>query len=259
MGGCVAVVVGTRESRRAGVGGVRLGRDSLPVIVFDGDDTLWLTEPLYDAARREARTVVERASLDGARWEQIQRKLDVHNVARFGLSSKRFPTSCREAYEVLCAEVGLTPVDSVSRELFDAAAEVFEKEAPLVPGADHVVAGLKSRFRLALLTQGERTVQEKRIADSGLVDLFDLVRIVPKKTPETLSRLLDDLRASPSKSWMVGNSVPSDVNPALAIGMRAVWIDAHVWEHERRETAGAQARLVEVGHLADVPAALAVP
>jgi putative hydrolase of the HAD superfamily len=49
-------------------------------IVFDGDDTLWHTEWLYDDARQQAREVVEAAGLDGARWEELERRTDVKNV-----------------------------------------------------------------------------------------------------------------------------------------------------------------------------------
>src|SRR3712207_5887306 len=85
-------------------GGPSMANVRSAVVVFDGDDTLWRTEPLYDRARQDARFVVENEGLDGARWEELQRRLDVANVARFGLSAKRFPTSCREAYLAVCAE-----------------------------------------------------------------------------------------------------------------------------------------------------------
>ena len=65
-------------------------------IVFDGDDTLWNTERLYDAARAKARHVVEKAGLDGARWEELERRIDVENVAHLGFSTERFPTRPRK-------------------------------------------------------------------------------------------------------------------------------------------------------------------
>ena len=220
-----------------------MNRDDLPVVIFDGDDTLWVTEPLYDAARRAARDIVERAGLDGQTWEALQREIDVNNVQTMGLSADRFPTSCREAYERLAVEIGEAIQPSVARSVFVAAGEVFRSVAPSMPNAAAVVAALRGRHRVALLTQGDRAVQERRIKDSGLAAEFDLVRVVPRKDVSTLQDLLRDLRANADSAWMVGNSVPSDVNPALAVGMRAVWIDAHVWEHERREVTGSAAGL----------------
>jgi FMN phosphatase YigB (HAD superfamily) len=35
--------------------------------------------------------------------------------------------------------------------------------------------------------------------------------------------------------WSVGNSFRSDIAPALAIGLRAIWIDTYVWAHEYQD------------------------
>lgn len=229
------------------------------VVVFDGDDTLWRTEPLYDRARQDARLVVENEGLDGARWEELQRRLDVANVARFGLSAKRFPTSCLEAYLTVCGEVGRAPVAAVAEKVEEAASRVFDERAPLMPGATRVLTRLRDRYRLVLLTQGDETVQRRRVTASRLAHLFDDVVIVPAKTADILVDVLQRVEADPDDTWMVGNSIPSDVRPALAAGMRAVWVDAHVWEHERREAAEDHPRLVQARRLADVPAILGVP
>jgi len=204
-------------------------------VIFDGDDTLWSTEPLYDDARAAAAAIVEQAGLDAGKWEDLEREIDVQNVQRFGLSSERFPTSCVEAYETLAKE-SHRPVDaSVVERIRHAATSVFRRRAPLVPAARSTLERLRSRYRLVLLTQGDRAVQEKRIADSGLADLFERTEIVSQKTVDVLRRLLDELGADPAATWFVGNSIASDVNPAIGAGLHAVWVDAHVWEHERRE------------------------
>ncbi|MGH9195436.1 MAG: hypothetical protein ACRD1T_06830 [Acidimicrobiia bacterium] len=77
------------------------------LLIFDGDDTLWVVEPLYDEARALVRTYIESLEMDGARWEEFQRKIDIGNVQILGLSSTRFPTSCIQAYEHLAASPGL--------------------------------------------------------------------------------------------------------------------------------------------------------
>jgi putative hydrolase of the HAD superfamily len=230
-----------------------MNRTDLPVVVFDGDDTLWITEPLYDAARRAARGVVETVGLNGSAWEDLQREIDVGNIPKFGLSAARFPTSCRQAYEQLCAQVGRPPEQNTADEVYSQAAQVFRQVAPLAPGALEVVTALRASHRVVLLTQGDVAVQDKRVDDSGLEPLFDLIRIVPKKDAATLRKLLRDLGVDAASAWMVGNSVPSDVNPALAVGMRAIWVDAHVWEHEKREQASSRDGLTEIDALTQIP------
>ncbi len=218
--------------------------------VFDGDDTLWSTEPLYDAARQAAGRIVAGAGIDPERWEAVERRLDVENVARFGFSSSRFPTSCVEAYRAV-AEPSLPAVESEVRRAADAA---FKAPAPLVPNARGVLDALAGSYRLVLLTKGDAEVQRQRLEASGLGDLFSHVVIVLEKGHDHFSRLLTRFGASAGVSWSIGNSWRSDIEPALAAGLRAVWIDAHVWEYEQhRPPSAGHPGLVVASALAEVP------
>lgn len=203
-------------------------------IIFDGDDTLWQTEQLYDHARADARREVEAAGLDGDEWERRERLIDVENVARFGHSVQRFPTSCAEAYERLCEDVGQAISIAVRTAVYEAAKSVFSRRAPLVRNAAGILKSLRERgYVLALLTKGDPSVQRCRIEQSGLAHLFDLIEVVDHKTPETIASVLDRLGVPPSAALTVGNSVRSDVLPSLEAGVAPIWVDAHVWEYER--------------------------
>lgn len=218
-------------------------------VVFDGDDTLWKTEELYDDARSKARAIVSRAGLDGAQWEAIEQRLDLENVGTLGYSPDRFPTSCVQAYELLCREAGRAP--AFSQSVARAARSVFEAEAQVMPDAHQTLAALRrSGLRLALLTKGDRLIQKRRVQRSGLRNLFDLVRIVDEKSPAEIRQVVSALGVSADRAWMVGNSMRSDVLPALAAGLRAIWIDAHVWEHERSHDHLADTRAITLPSLA---------
>jgi putative hydrolase of the HAD superfamily len=220
-------------------------------IVFDGDDTLWNTESLYDYARQQAREAVEAAGVDGEAWERIERRIDVENVDRLGHSVVRFPQSCVEAYEAACAAERRAVESAVRVEVRDAARTVFTAEAPLLPLARETLAALAGRgFRLALLTKGEPALQRRRIEQSGLAPFFDLVEIVDAKTPETFQSVLDGLGVAATSALSVGNSIRSDVLPSLAAGIKPIWIDAHVWEYERDHDAVADEDIIEVESLA---------
>jgi putative hydrolase of the HAD superfamily len=222
-------------------------------IIFDGDDTLWQTEPLYDNARQAARSVVERAGLDGAAWEEFERMIDVKNVDQLGLGVDRFPTSCLQAYEELCQQSDLEIDRDVCQEIDAAARAVFTKPAPLAPHARETLTKLRRRgLRLGLLTKGDVSVQRRRIEQSGLADLFDVIHVVDIKTPEDFTLVLDRLGVDPASALSVGNSVRSDVIPALAAGLLAVWIDAHVWEYERMDGVINDERVVTADDLSDV-------
>jgi putative hydrolase of the HAD superfamily len=222
-------------------------------VVFDGDDTLWYTEQLYDDARWNARRIVADAGLDGAEWEKLERRIDVANVALLGYSMERFPTSCVLAYEEACRSQGCTPETAVADRIRHAARSVFARTPPLAPGARETLTCLRTRgARLALLTKGDQELQARRIEGSGLGDLFRVVQIVPEKSPTTIRSMVVSLGVNPESSWMVGNSIRSDVLPALAAGLRAIWINTHVWEYERAHDHLIDERVITISHLVDI-------
>lgn len=223
-------------------------------VVFDGDDTLWHTERLYDDARQAAAEVVHAAGVDPSAWEAIQRRVDVENVATLGHSAQRFPASCVQAYEELCLVHRQAPDPAVSEQVRRVARSVFENDAPVVAGAKATLLLLRARgARLALLTKGDPEVQRRRIDRSGLRDLFDTVLIVPDKSPEVFRDVVASLGSDVDSAWMVGNSIRSDVLPALAAGLRSIWIDAHVWEYERAHDHLVDDRVIQATALADLP------
>jgi putative hydrolase of the HAD superfamily len=206
-----------------------------PLAIFDGDDTLWFVEPLYDKARSQAGRLVAAAGLDPLTWEVVEREIDVRNVEILGVSPARFPTSCVEAYRQLAEQSDRHPDPSVEERIRGAAEQVFRWAATPADGIPGILDELRFHFTLVLLTKGDPVVQRKRVDDSGVASKFDEIRICPEKSERQFRDVLADHDAEPTSAWSIGNSLASDVNPALRIGMRAIWVDAHVWEYERRE------------------------
>ena len=224
-------------------------------VIFDGDDTLWRSEQLYDDARSQARFIVSKSGLDGAQWEERERVIDVQNVSKFRYSMQRFPSSCVQAYEELCLRKG-RPVDRpIAEQILRTAQSVFERDPPLVAGARETLTLLRSRgARLALLTKGDHKLQLRRVERSGLREFFHVIRIVPEKSPEIIREVVAALGVDAGSAWMVGNSMRSDVVPAMNAGLRAVRIPAHVWEHERTHDHITLDGVITTSHIADVPA-----
>jgi putative hydrolase of the HAD superfamily len=208
-----------------------------PTVVLDGDDTLWFVESLYDDARQLAANVVHAEGLDELRWERLERQIDVNNVGTLGLSTERFPASCVEAYRRLATETQCGVSASVEARIRRAAETVFHRKAPSAPELGDLLAKLHEQFTVVLLTKGDEMVQRKRIADAGIADAIDYISIVPEKSEKNFRSVLAAVGSGTDDAWSVGNSLASDINPALRIGMRAIWIDSHVWEYERRESA----------------------
>lgn len=228
-------------------------------LIFDGDDTLWSTEPLYDHARELAREEVVRAGLDGAEWEALERRIDVENVRHLGFSIERFPTSCVQAYEAVSRASNVPTNPVVVERVRSAAQTVFSQDPPLVRGARELLESLRARgAKLALLTKGDHDLQVRRVERSGLADLFDVIHIVSEKPPAAFRDIVTQLKVQPNDAWSVGNSVRSDILPAVEAGLRAVWIDAHVWEHERFNGTFTHEQVVVVNDISRVTEAIEV-
>ena len=223
-------------------------------VIFDGDDTLWWTEVLYDRARQSAGRLVGAAGLDAGAWEILERRIDVANVARFGLSPQRFPTSCVEALDELVSAVGREPEQGLREAVRRAGAGVFTTRAETVDGVVGVLAALLKLSRVGLLTKGDPEIQRRRIEQSGLADRFHDIAIVEEKSAQAFRAAAERLGLPVERCWSVGNSLGSDVLPAIAAGLRAVWVDAHVWEYERSKHVGdLPAGVIRASNLRDVP------
>jgi FMN phosphatase YigB (HAD superfamily) len=227
-----------------------------PFVVFDADDTLWDVEVLYETARISIRRELAQLGLDDSRWEELERAIDVRNFDRMGFSTDRFPTSCVDAYTQLAIATGVNSSSSVRDEIWHTASSVFKAVAPVFQGAWFALEQLRPKFELTLLTQGNKDVQSKRIADSGLESFFSRIEITERKNEESFLKVSRAISRPAVAGWSVGNSVASDIDPALAVGMRAVWIPANSWEFERRKPIAEHGDYEVLDELSALPALL---
>ncbi len=106
----------------------------------------------------------------------------------------------------------------------------------LLDGVRETLAYLSPRHNLYLLTKGDSEEQKLKVERSGIEDYFKQVVIVAEKDVSTYHRIVRQLQIDPQRSWMIGNSPRSDINPALAAGLNAVYIPhPHTWHFEHEE------------------------
>ncbi len=202
------------------------------LIIFDGDDTLWSTMPLYDVAKQHFAEQV--ADLVPSHDVAIKRldAIDHSNVAIMGFSPERFPRSLVEAYRTLCEESGRLPKTEIEKRLIKAGRRVFSSPIVTYPDADEALRRLASRFELVLATKGDIMIQNQRVAQSQLGQYFSEIHTLATKTKEEFQAILAAHRRKPSFAWSVGNSIRSDINPALNAGLSAVLIPRITWQFE---------------------------
>ena len=204
----------------------------ITTVGLDADDTLWHNETIFRLTHaRFVDLLADRADPDPieARLAAVEQR----NLRLYGYGVKGFTLSMIETAMELCEG---EPPPGVIREILAAGREMLAHPVETLPGVDEALAELSKHYRLVLITKGDLLDQERKLAASGLGDLFAAVEIVSEKDRSTYERVFTRHGTGPSQAVMVGNSMKSDVLPAIAAGAYAVHIPyAVTWAHEMAE------------------------
>lgn len=223
-----------------------------PTIIFDGDDTLWRTMPLYSTAKRRFFALLGSLGFDAKCVEEEFEARDMKNVSAWGFTVERFRRSMVETYGAFARKQGKSPTLRVEQRISQVATSIVRNKTRPMPRAKEVLRALHGRCRLVLLTKGEYALQERRVAESGLGEFFERAVIVEHKERETFLRVVRELGSAPERTWSVGDSLRSDIKPALEAGLNAVWIPQETWGYESAEMTGKQ-RVLEARTIRELP------
>ena len=226
----------------------------LTTIGFDADDTLWQNEAFFRLTQaRFAELLADHAEADHlhARLLEAERR----NLGHYGYGIKGFMLSMIEtAIEVT---EGRVPA-SVIGEILSAGQEMLSHPIELLPHAGEAVERLALSHRLVLITKGDLLDQERKLAQSGLGEMFHAVEIVSDKTRATYERAFARHGDGPDRAMMVGNSMKSDVRPALEAGAFGVFVPHGLtWELEHAEAPEGHGRFHELPDLGALPGLIA--
>ncbi|MBZ9811803.1 HAD family hydrolase [Mesorhizobium sp. BR1-1-9] len=222
----------------------------LTTIGFDADDTLWQNEQFFRMTEKRLAAMLA----DHGEEEHISARLleaERRNLAVYGFGIKGFTLSMIEtAIEVTQARVPA----SVISEILGAGREMLSHPIEVLPHARETVERLAGAYRLVLITKGDLFDQERKLAGSGLGDLFDAIEIVSDKNAATYARVFSRHGDGPARSMMVGNSLKSDVVPAIEAGSWGVHVPHELtWVLEHVEAPIAEARFRQISDLGRLP------
>jgi putative hydrolase of the HAD superfamily len=206
--------------------------DQKPLLIFDGDDTLWRTMPIYSRAKRDFFQLMRRQGFATKKVEAYFEERDRSNVKTLGFSRRRFGLSMQQTYRQFSQLADRPTRRSVVKRIITVRDRIFQRQPDLAPFAKNVLQSLAMRNRLVLLTKGTRTIQLQRVSTSGLAHFFEKVFVVKDKNNETFRKIVRSLKIEPANTWSVGDSLRSDINPALRGGLNAIWIPNANWKYE---------------------------
>ncbi|MEW9834525.1 HAD family hydrolase [Mesorhizobium marinum] len=226
----------------------------LTTIGFDADDTLWQNEQFYQATQaRFLELLKDHAAPDDLQDRLLQVML--RNIKTYGFGIKSFTLSMVDA--AIEVSDGRAPA-SVIKDILAAGREMAAHPVEILPHAGETLQALAGQYRLVLITKGDLVDQERKIAQSGLGGLFEAVEIVSDKNRATYERIFGRHGGGPAASMMIGNSLKSDVLPAIAAGSWGVYVPHDLtWAYEHAEAPEDEARFRQVADLGDIPGLVA--
>ena len=222
----------------------------LTTICFDADDTLWHNERFFHLTQARFYDLLA----DHADRTDLETRLlnaERRNIQHYGFGIKGFTLSM---IETACEVTENRVPGEVIAELIAAGQDMLRHPIELLPGAEEAVRALAPDYTLLLITKGDLLDQERKLAQSGLGELFDGVEIVSEKTPEVYRGIFSGRGINAGTSLMAGNSLKSDVNPVIEVGGWGVYVPHGLeWELEKAEAPRQHPRYREITGLADLP------
>ena len=200
-------------------------------LLIDADDTLWENNVYFERAIAAFISYLNHHSYTPEEVRLALNAVERETILAHGYGLTSFTRSLVTCFERLSTE----PVTDEKRErVISFAHTIRDQEIELLPQVPETLADLGARHRLILMTKGDHAEQADKLARSGLAPLFNAVEIVPEKDPSTYHSVIARHELTPHTSWMIGNSPKSDINPALAAGLHAVFLfhkDTWILEH----------------------------
>ena len=213
-------------------------------LIVDADDTLWENNIYFERAFDEFAEFLAHSKRSPREVRDVLDEIESVNIETHGYGSLNFGRNLRLCYEHL-AEREIREDDL--QTVMGFAHRILECPMEVIPGVAETLEYLAPRHDLTLFTKGHPEEQKLKIDRSGLGRWFAHTAIVKEKDAAAYRQLVSDRGMDPERTWMIGNSPKSDINPALEAGLSAVFVPHHfTWSLEKTDIVPGTGRLMTV-------------
>jgi len=222
------------------------GENGAQTLLIDADDTLWENNIYFERAIARFITFLDHREHSPEAVRLVLNDVERESIVKHGYGLQSFAHSLVETFEKLS-------VDPVTPELHERirsfADQIAGHPIEVLSGVPETLQYLSERHHLIMMTKGNPAEQSGKVERSGLKEYFSAVEIVAEKDLSTYRSAIAKYALAADTTWMVGNSPKSDINPALAAGLHAIFVphgDTWILEHEELATAPAAQCLLVV-------------
>jgi putative hydrolase of the HAD superfamily len=201
-------------------------------LLIDADDTLWENNIYFERAIANFISFLNHQEYSAEQVREVLNEVERECIVSHGYGLHSFAHALAQTFERLAVE----PITPALHETIEGLTlTIAEHPIEIRPGVPETLRYLAGRHRLIVMTKGAIPEQSGKVERSGLKQFFSAVEIVQEKDPSTYRRVASKHDLTRASTWMVGNSPKSDINPALAAGLNAVFLphgDTWILEHE---------------------------
>jgi putative hydrolase of the HAD superfamily len=221
-------------------------------LLIDGDDTLWENNVYFEQAIEAFIDFVDHSTMTREQVRAALDEIERMNVQVHGYGSASFTKNLKQTYERL-AERDLREEDI--EHVVQLGRRISSQPVRLLPEVAETLGYLADRHDLMLLTKGHLEEQRLKIERSGLEGFFMATAVVHEKAEDTYRAIVHERHLDPARTWMIGNSPRSDINPALQAGLNAVFIPhEYTWRLEKEEVVPTDGRLLRLQRFSELRA-----
>ena len=221
-------------------------------LLIDADDTLWENNIYFERAIANFISFLNHHEFSPEQVRGVLNDVERECIVTHGYGLHSFAHALVHTFERLSVRP-ITP--ELHAQIHGFAHTISDHPLELLPEVPQTLQYLSTRHRLILVTKGAVAEQTGKIERSELKRYFAATEIVAEKDAAIYQSLVEKYSLSPSSTWMIGNSPRSDINPALAAGLHAVFVPhGNTWilEHDEVNAATPPQKLLIVGSFAEL-------